>query len=71
MTGDDMKAWRATMGMSRPAAAKALGISPKTIENYERGHRVEDGRPVVIPRSIALACAAVYHRLAPGGEPAG
>lgn len=68
MTADDFKAWRTRMNYTRPAAAEALGLSRQTIENYERGQRLEDGRPVVIPRSIALACAAIYHRLKPWSE---
>ncbi|WP_062236933.1 helix-turn-helix domain-containing protein [Aureimonas sp. N4] len=65
MTSDDFKAWRTMMGYSQAKAAEELGISKPTVENYERGQRREDGRPVEIPRSIALACSAVYHRLDP------
>jgi len=34
-----------------------------TIELYERGARREDNRPVVIPRTVALACAALSNGL--------
>lgn len=67
MTPDDFKAWRATMGLSQQAAADALGISKGSVELYEAGKRRDDGRPVIIPRTVALACAALYHKLGPWG----
>lgn len=69
MTAEDFKAWRKAMNLSQVEAAQALGLSRGSVENYERGSRLGDGRPVLIPRSISLACAALYHRLEPwGGE---
>lgn len=65
MKPDDFKAWRTVMGISQAGAAEALGLSKSTIENYERGTRREDDRPVTIPLSVALACSAIYHRLDP------
>ncbi len=65
MTPEDFKAWRSVMGLSQAKAAEVLGVSKPTIENYERGFRREDARPVVIPLSIALACAAIYHKIGP------
>lgn len=65
MTSDDFKAWRRQMDLSQAGAAEALGVSKPTIENYERGTRREDDRPVVIPHTVALACSALYHRLQP------
>lgn len=41
--------WRAKNGLSLSAAARALGMTPRTISAYGTG-----GRPV--PRYIALAC---------------
>ena len=35
-----------------------IGISPGSVELYERGARREDNRPVVIPKPVELACAA-------------
>lgn len=67
MTPDDFKAWRKAMGLSQRAAAEALGMSRPAIENYERGHRIGDNRKVEIPRTVALACAALFHRLEPWG----
>lgn len=63
MTADDFKAWRKAMNLSQAKAAEALGVSKPTIENYERGRRREDGRPVEIPKTVALACAALAYGL--------
>ncbi len=67
MTPEQFKDWRTRLGLSQSAAAEALGISRQSVENYERGRRREDERPVVIPTPVALACAAVWHRLEPWG----
>lgn len=65
MTPEDFKLWRRMMALSQTEAAEALGLSKGSIENYERGTRREDDRPVEIPKTVALACAALYHRLRP------
>lgn len=69
MTSQQFVAWRQALGMSKRAAADALGLSVPSIYNYEQGFRREDGRPVRIPRAIALACAALAHGLAPWDMP--
>lgn len=68
MTPDAFRTWRASLGHSQIAAARALGLSPSSIELYERGSRKDDGRPVIIPRTVALACAALSAGLKPVGE---
>jgi len=65
MTPDEFKAWRKEMGFTQKEAATALGITNWAIENYERGTRRDDGRPVVIPRAVALACKAIFYGLEP------
>ncbi|QRG06109.1 helix-turn-helix transcriptional regulator [Xanthobacter dioxanivorans] len=65
MDNEVFKTWRKVVGLTQAQAAEALGVSKATIENYERGSRREDGRPVEIPRHIALACAAIYHKFGP------
>jgi transcriptional regulator with XRE-family HTH domain len=65
MTPDDFKAWRKAMGFTQKEAGEVLGITKWAVENYERGSRREDDRPVIIPRSIALACSAVFLGLEP------
>ena len=67
MTADDFKAWRAEMGFSQRGAAEVLDLSRGTIENYERAHRI-GVQPSPIPLTVALACAAFYHRLEPWSE---
>lgn len=56
------------MNFTQKQAADELGLSKATVENYDKGSRREDGRQVVIPRTVALACAALKHHLAPWGE---
>lgn len=68
MTPLQFKDWRNKMGFSQATAALALGLSRSSVENYEAGARREDNRPVVIPRTVALACAALFHRLPAWGE---
>jgi transcriptional regulator with XRE-family HTH domain len=69
MTGQELRVWRKTMGWTQQQAGDALGIGSKTIENYEAGERRVKGEmvPHEIPRYIALACAALFHRIEPVG----
>lgn len=59
MTPAQFKAWRAHMGLSQSAAAAALGLSLGSIQLYERGTRRDDNRPVTVPKTVELACAAI------------
>lgn len=60
MTSSDFRAWRRRMRFTQAAAADALGISAGSVELYERGRRRgADPRPVEIPRTVSLACAAI------------
>ncbi len=68
MTSDDFKIWRSTMGWTQKQAADALGISESSVLNYEAGQRREDRRQVIIPKRVALACAALLAGLKPYGE---
>ncbi len=65
MSPETFKTWRKTMGFTQKEAGAALGITKWAIENYERGARREDGRSVIIPKSIALACSALFYRIDP------
>jgi DNA-binding XRE family transcriptional regulator len=64
MTNQEIKLWRAAMDMTQEEAAKKLGITKRGYQLYEAGQR-PDGRPVIIPRPIALACAAIQAGLDP------
>ena len=59
MTPSDLSAWRNRMGYSQRAAAAALGVQLPAYQEWERGARFRDGRPVVIDRRTELACAAL------------
>jgi transcriptional regulator with XRE-family HTH domain len=59
MTNLQFKAWRKHMGLTIVEAAEALGVSEGSVELYERGARREDGRPVIVPKPVELACAAL------------
>jgi len=60
MTPKQFKAWRKRLGLSQPAAGAALGVCIATIQLYERGKRFDrNDRPVIIPKTIRLAMAAI------------
>lgn len=66
LTSEQFTQWRLSLGMSRMAAAKTLGISNASVLNYERGHR--ENRKVEIPITVALAMNAITNHLKPYGE---
>ncbi len=57
MSAEAFKAWRRKLGLSQKEAAKALGLKLRIIQYYEKGER--DGKAIVIPRSVRLACQAL------------
>lgn len=59
MTPAQFKAWRKRLRLSQRAAGEALGLSLGTITLYEHGKRWEDGRKVVIPKTVRLAMASL------------
>jgi transcriptional regulator with XRE-family HTH domain len=61
MTSEQLEAFRAYLGWTRRQLGRELGIS------QDRLRRFMDGR-VPIPRSIALACAALQQGMLPIGE---
>ena len=70
MTPDQFRQWRKGMGWTQDQAAHALDISKSSVGNFEAGKRREDGRPVTIPRTVALACAALKAGIPPYGDEA-
>lgn len=66
MTPEQLTQWRETLGWPKTRAARELGVSYTMYRHYETGQR--EGRPVEIPRPVALACAALLHRLPPYGQ---
>jgi transcriptional regulator with XRE-family HTH domain len=59
MTFAEFEAWRTRLNLSRKDAADALGI------NRNQPRRYEEGTP--IPRTVALAAAAIAYGLPPIG----
>ncbi len=67
MTPATFRSWRKSLGLTQQGAAEAIGVSKGSVLLYEAGKRRDDGRPVEIPRTVALACAAVSAGLEPVG----
>lgn len=62
MTPEQFIAWREKLGLSKVAAAKALGVSVSSVSLYENGKRFDDSRPVKIPKVVTLATEALTIR---------
>lgn len=62
MAPEQFRAWRKTLGLKQRDAADRLGLKKRMIQYYEKGKR--DGKPVVIPKTVRLACAALAHGVA-------
>ena len=62
MTNDQFKTWRGATGMTQDEAAKALGLAVSNIKLLERGKRYDNDRPVLIPKSVELACLNLSRR---------
>ena len=61
MTADELRAWRKKNKLSQVKAAEILGCSRQGIRNWEAGKNP-------VPKSIALAIAAVQFGLPPYGR---
>lgn len=65
MTPEDLRAWQHAMGISGREAARRMGVSPATYQDWVTGTSRTSGRPIKLPPLLGLACAA----LAAGLEP--
>ncbi len=65
MTPSAFRAWRRAQGLTQAKAAVELGVALLTIKRWEKGERPwkpdKHGKPtpLEIPRTVALACAAI------------
>lgn len=64
MTGEQLRAWRRGLGLSRRRAAATLGLSESQLVDYESGRKRGTDRAAVIPRHVELACLAITAGLA-------
>ncbi len=58
MKPESLQAWMDRLHFNKVQASAALGIARSTLDRYLDGS-------VTIPKSIALACAAIAHGLPP------
>jgi hypothetical protein len=67
MTPESLMAWRERMRWSKSAAARELGLSITGYFQYEAGKPLAGRKwqPRPIPKTVALACAAITHRIPP------
>ncbi len=59
MTTEELRLWQARMGLSGRGAARLLGTSVNTYIDRVNGTCHSNGRPVVVSRTLSLACAAL------------
>jgi transcriptional regulator with XRE-family HTH domain len=57
----EFKRWRKGLKYSQKDAAHALGLKRRVVQYYEKGER--DGEPVKIPKTVRLACYALWKGL--------
>jgi len=54
----EFRRWRKGLKLSQKEAAHALGLKRRVVQYYEKGER--DGEPVKIPKTVRLACYALW-----------
>jgi len=57
MNSKQFKRWRKSLNLKQHDTAEMLGLKKRMIQYYEKGDR--EGRKVVIPKAIRLACYAI------------
>lgn len=57
MTPAGFKHWRKSLELSQMEAAARLGLKRRVVQYYEKGER--NGSPVIVPKTVRLACFAV------------
>lgn len=61
MTSEEFREARARLGLTQQQLSEALEIALFTVKCYERG-TWSDGRPALVPRTVALALEALEAR---------
>ncbi len=59
MTPDEIREWRKRLGLTRRAAAEALGVSLSMVSLYEGKWTPGPGRAGEIPKTVRLAMASI------------
>ena len=59
MTPADLRAWQSHMGISGREAARRLGVSPGTYQDWVTGKSRTTGKPITLPPLLGYACAAL------------
>lgn len=59
MKPSDLRAWQQAMGISGREAARRLGVSPATYQDWTTGKSRTSGKQITISRLVSLACAAL------------
>lgn len=67
MTPADLRAWQAHMGISGREAARRLGVSSGTYQDWATGKSRTTGKPITLPPLLGYACAALAAGLKPWG----
>lgn len=58
----EFRHWRKSLALKQKEAAALLGLKKRMIQYYEKGER--DGKLIVIPKYIRLACCALSEGIA-------
>jgi DNA-binding transcriptional regulator YiaG len=56
-TADDLRSWRARLGLSQPQAAERIGIPVATIRHYEQAQRRAD--KAGLPALLVARCRCI------------
>lgn len=67
LTADDFLKWRRRMQWTREYAARRLGISYTSVQNYESGKRADKDGKCGIPLIVALGMSACEMGVKPMG----
>ncbi|MDY0105323.1 MAG: helix-turn-helix transcriptional regulator [Giesbergeria sp.] len=66
MTPAALRAWQQEMGISGREAARRLGVSQATYQDWVTGKSRTSGKPITkLPALLGLACAALTAGLEP------